>query len=202
MNALIAFAEAIDRLNDRFGTLAEWGVLLSCLISAANAVVRYAFDYSSNAFLEIQWYLFAACVMLGAAQVLRINEHVRVDLVYSRLSGKAKVLVDLFGLTVFLLPVIGYMAWLSWGLFVGKLTTGMRPEDTLSALGFMPYVHKLLVSGEVSSNAGGLIRWPAVLMLPLGFALVWLQGVAEIIKRIGWLSHRYNMDTHYERPLQ
>ena len=202
MNALIAFAEAIDRLNDRFGTLAEWGVLLSCLISAANAVVRYAFDYSSNSFLEIQWYLFAACVMLGAAQVLRINEHVRVDLVYSRLSGKAKVLVDLFGLTVFLLPVIGYMAWLSWGLFVGKLTTGMRPDDTIAALGFLPYVHKLLVSGEVSSNAGGLIRWPAVLMLPLGFALVWLQGVAEIIKRIGWLSHRYNMDTHYERPLQ
>ncbi|HLO93165.1 MAG TPA: TRAP transporter small permease subunit [Burkholderiaceae bacterium] len=202
MNALIAFAEAIDRLNDRFGTLAEWAVLLSCLISAANAVVRYTFDYSSNSFLEIQWYLFAACVMLGAAQVLRINEHVRVDLVYSRLSGKSKVLVDLFGLTVFLLPVIGYMAWLSWGLFVGKLTTGMRPDDSIASLGFLSYVYKLLVSGEVSSNAGGLIRWPAVLMLPLGFALVWLQGVAEIIKRIGWLSHRYDMDTHYERPLQ
>lgn len=202
MNALIAFAEAIDRLNDRFGVLAEWAVLLSCLISAANAVVRYAFDYSSNSFLEIQWYLFAACVMLGAAQVLRINEHVRVDLIYSRLSGKSKVLVDLFGITVFLLPVVGYMAWLSWGLFMGKLTTGMRPDDSIATLGFLPYVYKLLVSGEVSSNAGGLIRWPAVLMLPLGFALVWLQGVAEIIKRIGWLSHRYNMDTHYERPLQ
>ncbi len=202
MNALIAFAEAIDRLNDRFGVLAEWAVLLSCLISAANAVVRYTLDYSSNSFLEIQWYLFAVCVMLGAAQVLRINEHVRVDLVYSRLSGKGKVMVDLFGITVFLLPVIGYMAWLSWGLFMGKLTTGMRPDDSIASLGFLAYVHKLLVSGEVSSNAGGLIRWPAVLMLPLGFALVWLQGVAEIIKRIGWLGHRYNMDTHYERPLQ
>lgn len=202
MNALIAFAEAIDRLNDRFGVLAEWAVLLSCLISAANAVVRYAFDYSSNSFLEIQWYLFAACVMLGAAQVLRINEHVRVDLVYSRLSGKSKVLVDLFGITVFLLPVIGYMAWLSWSFFMVKLTTGMRPEDSIATLGLLPYVHKLLVSGEVSSNAGGLIRWPAVLMLPLGFAMVWLQGVAEIIKRVGWLSHRYNLDTHYERPLQ
>lgn len=202
MNALIAFAEAIDRLNDRFGVLAEWAVLLSCLISAANAVVRYTLDYSSNSFLEIQWYLFAACVMLGAAQVLRINEHVRVDLVYSRLSGKGKVLVDLFGITVFLLPVIGYLTWLSWGLFMGKLTTGMRPEDSIASLGFIGYVYKLLVSGEMSNNAGGLIRWPAVLMLPLGFAMVWLQGVAEIIKRIGWLSHRYNMDTHYERPLQ
>ena len=116
--------------------------------------------------------------------------------------GKAKVVVDLFGLTVFLLPVIAYMTWLSWALFVGKLTTGMRPDDTVAAMGFLPYVYKLLVSGEVSSNAGGLIRWPAVLMLPLGFALVWLQGVAEIIKRVGWLCHRYNMDTHYERPLQ
>lgn len=202
MNALIAFAEAIDRLNDRFGNLAEWAVLLSCLISAANAVVRYTFDYSSNAFLEIQWYLFAACVMLGAAQVLRINEHVRVDLVYSRLSGKGKVLVDLFGLIVFLLPVIGYLAWLSWDLFMGKLMNGMRPEDSIASLGFFGYVYKLLVSGEMSSNAGGLIRWPAVLMLPLGFAMVWLQGLAEIIKRVAWLAHRYNMDTHYERPLQ
>ncbi len=202
MNALLSLARRIDSLNDRFGSLAAWAVLLSCFISAANAVVRYSLDYSSNSFLEIKWYLFAACVMLGAAQVLRLNEHVRVDLVYSRLTGRAKVIVDLFGLTVFLLPVICYMAWLSWGLFLVKLGTGMAASDSVATLGFTGYWAKLLTSGEVSSNAGGLIRWPAVLMRPLGFAMVALQGVSEIIKRVAWLAHRYEMDTHYERPLQ
>ncbi len=202
MNALLAFARAIDRLNDRFGTFAAWAVLLSCFISAANAVVRYGFDYSSNAFLEIQWYLFAICVMLGAAQVLRLNEHVRVDLIYSRLSGHGKVGIDLFGILCFLLPVIAYLAYLSWGLFLVKLGTGMAPGDSIASLGVLGYVAKLLTSGEMSNNAGGLIRWPAALTLPLGFALLWLQGVAEVIKRIAWLAHRHEMDTHYERPLQ
>jgi len=202
MNALLAFAKGIDRLNDRFGSIAEWAVLLSCVISAANAIVRYALDYSSNSFMEVQWYLFSACVMLGAAQVLRVNEHVRVDLIYSRFGGRGKVMIDLFGLIVFLLPVIGYLAWLSWGLFMVKLASGMRPEDSIASLGFFSYVWKLLSSGEMSNNAGGLIRWPAMLMLPLGFALVWLQGLGEIFKRIGWLAHRFEMDMHYERPLQ
>lgn len=202
MDALLAFARRIDSLNDRFGKLAAWAVLLSCFISAANALVRYGLDYSSNAFLEIQWYLFAVCVMLGAAQVLRLNEHVRVDLIYGRLGGRGKVWVDLTGLIVFLLPVIGYAAWLSWGFFVVKLTTGMAPADSVTSLDLVGYLAKLLSSGEVSSNAGGLIRWPAALTLPLGFALVWLQGVAEIIKRMAWLQHRFGMDTHYERPLQ
>jgi TRAP-type mannitol/chloroaromatic compound transport system permease small subunit len=202
MNALLSLAQRIDRLNDRFGTLAAWAVLLSCFISAANAIVRYGLDYSSNAFLEIQWYLFAACVMLGASQVLRLNEHVRVDLVYSRLGGRGKVFVDLFGLVVFLLPVMAYMAWLSWGLFVVKLSTGMSATDSVASLGFMGYVAKLLTSGELSSNSGGLIRWPVMLVLPLGFGLVTLQGLAEVVKRAAWLAHRYDMDTHYERPLQ
>ncbi|MDR7334456.1 TRAP transporter small permease subunit [Roseateles asaccharophilus] len=202
MNALLSLARRIDGLNDRFGTLAAWAVLLSCFISAANAVVRYTLDYSSNSFLEIQWYLFAVCVMLGASQVLRLNEHVRVDLVYSRLTGHGKVYVDLFGLVFFLLPVICYMAWLSWGLFIVKLSTGMGAGDSIASLGFTGYFAKLLTTGEVSSNAGGLIRWPAVLTLPLGFAMVALQGVSEIIKRVAWLAHRYEMDTHYERPLQ
>lgn len=202
MNALLSLARRIDRLNDRFGTLAAWAVLLSCFISAANAVVRYGFDYSSNAYLEIQWYLFAACVMLGAAQVLRLNEHVRVDVVYSRLTGHGKVYVDLFGLVAFLLPVIGYMAWLSWGLFMVKLSSGMSAGDSVASLGFTGYWAKLLTTGEMSSNAGGLIRWPAVLMIPAGFVLVELQGVAEVIKRVAWLAHRYDMDIHYERPLQ
>jgi TRAP-type mannitol/chloroaromatic compound transport system permease small subunit len=202
MNALLSLAQRIDRLNDRFGTLAAWAVLLSCFISAANAIVRYGLDYSSNAFLEIQWYLFAACVMLGASQVLRLNEHVRVDLVYSRLGGRGKVFVDLFGLVVFLLPVMAYMAWLSWGLFVVKLSTGMSAADSVASLGFMGYVAKLFTSGELSSNSGGLIRWPVMLVLPLGFGLVTLQGLAEVVKRAAWLAHRYDMDTHYERPLQ
>jgi len=202
MNALLSLARYIDHLNDRFGRLAAWAVLASCFISAINAVVRYGLAYSSNAFLEIQWYLFAACVMLGAAQVLRLNEHVRVDIVYSRLTGHGKVGVDLFGLLVFLLPVMGYLTWLSWGLFIVKLSTGMSPADSVASLGVVGYVSKLLTTGEMSSNAGGLIRWPAALMLPLGFALVTLQGLAEAIKRVGWLLHRHEMDTHYERPLQ
>ncbi len=96
MRQLLAFANGIDWINDRFGWVAEWAVLLSCFISAGNALVRYLFDSSSNGLLEIQWYLFAACVMLGAAQVLRVNEHVRVDIFYARLTGHGKVYIDLF----------------------------------------------------------------------------------------------------------
>jgi TRAP-type mannitol/chloroaromatic compound transport system permease small subunit len=202
MKALLALARGIDRLNDRLAGLAAWAVLASCLISAGNALVRYGLSYSANAYLEIQWYCFAVCVMLGAAQVLRLNEHVRVDLVYSRVSSRAKVGIDLFGLLVFLLPVMGYAAWLSWQFFLVKLTTGMAPDDAVASLGLLGYTLKLLSSGEVSANAGGLIRWPAALMLPLGFAMVWLQGLAEVIKRLAWLRHAFEMDTHYERPLQ
>ena len=179
MNALLALSRGIDWLTDRFGWLAMWAVLLSCAISCANAVVRYGFDYSSNAYLEIQWYLFAACVMLGAAQVLRVNEHVRVDVVYGRFSGRGQALIDLFGLVVFLLPVMAVMVWFAWPLFM-----------------------KMFISGEMSGNIGGLIRWPAMLLLPLGFALMFLQGVSEIIKRVAWLMHRWDGEFHYERPLQ
>ena len=179
MNALIAVAHAIDRLNDRFGDLAKWAVIASCFISAANAVVRYGFDYSSNAYLEIQWYLFAACVMLGASQVLRVNEHVRVDVIYGRYSGRTQALIDLAGFLFFMLPSMAVMIYFALPLFV-----------------------KMYGSGEMSSNAGGLIRWPAMLTLPLGFALLFLQGLSEAIKRVAWLAHRYDADFHYERPLQ
>ena len=179
MKALISFAHLIDWVTDKFGRFAGWCVLASCFISAGNAIIRYAFDRSSNGFLEIQWYLFACCVMLGAAQVLRMNEHVRVDLFYARLEGRGKVLIDLFGLIFFLMPVMIAMIYYAWPLFM-----------------------RMYVSGEMSSNAGGLIRWPAMATLPLGFSLVLLQGVSEIIKRVGWLTHTYEMDTHYERPLQ
>lgn len=179
MKILLAWAGWIDRLTDRFGAIAKWAVLAACLISAANAGVRYAFNYSSNALLEIQWYLFAATVMLGAAQVLRMNEHVRVDVLYGRYPTRVKVWVDLLGLLLFLLPVMGVMLYLSWPLFT-----------------------RMFASGEMSSSAGGLIRWPVVLLIPLSFALLILQGLSEIIKRVGWLTHRHEMDTHYERPLQ
>ncbi|MBW8830900.1 MAG: TRAP transporter small permease subunit [Burkholderiales bacterium] len=179
MNALLAYARLIDVVTDKFGAIAKWAVILSCFISATNAVVRYTASYSSNAFLEIQWYLFAACVMLGAAQVLRVNEHVRVDVFYGRLGGQRQVYVDLFGLIFFLVPVMTAMIYFSTPLFV-----------------------KMFETREMSNNAGGLIRWPAMLMLPLGFTLVLLQGIGEIIKRIAWLQHKYDMDIHYERPLQ
>jgi TRAP-type mannitol/chloroaromatic compound transport system permease small subunit len=177
--ALLAFARGVDWLTDRFGNLAQWAAILACAISAGNAVIRYGFDISSNAWLEIQWYLFAACVMLGASQVLRLNEHVRVDILYGKLSARGKVWVDLLGLIFFLLPAMGVLLW-----YAGPLVLSMYR------------------SGEMSSNAGGLIRWPAMLMLPLGFGLVLLQGLAEIIKRIGWLQGVHEMAFQYERPLQ
>jgi len=202
MNHLLRLARGIDRLNDGLGQIAKWAVLASCFISAGNALVRYLLRESSNGWLEIQWYLFAVGVMFGAAQVLRVNEHVRVDVLYGRYSSRGKVLVDLFGLVCFLLPVIGLLTWLSWQFFVVKLLSGMTPADTLEGLGLQAYAWKLLSSGEMSSNAGGLIRWPVALTLPAGFALLLLQGVSEIIKRVGWLANRHDMSTHYERPLQ
>jgi TRAP-type mannitol/chloroaromatic compound transport system permease small subunit len=179
MNGLIALAKVIDNVTDRFAVAAKWAVFASCMISAANAIVRYVANYSSNALLEIQWYLFAACVMLGASQVLRVNEHVRVDVFYGRLSGRTQALVDLAGLVLFMLPSMAVMIFYSWPLF-----------------------EKMYLSGEMSSNAGGLIRWPAMLMLPLGFGLLFAQGVSEAIKRVGWLTHQFEGDFHYERPLQ
>ena len=179
MKGLLRFAHLVDWITDQFAGIAKWTVILSCFISAGNAVIRYVFDYSSNAWLEIQWYMFAACVMLGAAQVLRVNEHVRVDVLYGLYPSRIRVYIDLFGLIFFLMPVMALMLYYSLPLFI-----------------------KMYVMHEMSSNAGGLIRWPAMLLLPLGFTLMLLQGAAEIIKRIGWLAHAYEMDLHYERPLQ
>lgn len=179
MKGLLILSRLIDSINDRFATVAKWAVLASCLISAANAIVRYVGNYSSNAYLEIQWYLFAACVMLGASQVMRVNEHVRVDVLYGRYSGRTQALIDLVGLVFFLMPSMLVMIWFSWPMFVGMYS-----------------------SGEMSSNAGGLIRWPAMLMLPLGFTLLLFQGLSEAIKRVAWLQHKYDADFHYERPLQ
>ena len=179
MTALLKFAAGMDWLSERFAQIASYTVLLSAMICAGNAFIRYGVDWSSNGLLEIQWYLFAWMVMAGAPYVLKVNEHVRVDLVYGKLQKNGPVYVDIFGLVFFLMPVMGFLAWLSF-----------------------PYFWNTFVSGEVSSNAGGLIRWPATLAMPLGFAMVWLQGLAELIKRVAFLMGEYAMDTHYEKPLQ
>lgn len=179
LSNLLKFALGMDWLSERFGRVASWAVLLSAGICALNAFIRYGLDWSSNGMLEIQWYMFAWVVMVGSPYVLKVNEHVRVDLIYGKLKGNAPVYVDIFGLIVFLLPIMGYLTWLSF-----------------------PYFLNTLVSGEMSQNAGGLIRWPATLALPVGFGMVWLQGVAELIKRVAYLQGAYTMDTHYEKPLQ
>jgi len=202
MNALLALASGIDRWTSGFALLARWAVLLACLSSAANALLRHALDYSSNAFLEIQWYFFAACVMLGAADVLRRNEHVRVDLIYGRLSSRARLWVDLLGLLLFLLPSVAYLGWLSAEFFWLKLSSGLQAGDSPASLGSSAYLSKLLSSGEVSANAGGLIRWPVALCLPLGFALLGLQGLAELIRRWAALRRPTETSSEYQRPLQ
>jgi len=179
VSALLKLSLGVDWISEKLGWAASTAVLLTALISAGNAFVRYLLDISSNGWLEIQWYLFAGIVMLGAPVVLRLNEHVRVDLIYGKLKGNAPVYVDLFGLIFFLMPVMTLMAYLSWPLLV-----------------------KMYVTHEMSNNAGGLVRWPAMLMLPLGFGLMFLQGLSEIVKRICYLRGTYQMDTHYEKPVQ
>jgi TRAP-type mannitol/chloroaromatic compound transport system permease small subunit len=179
VSLLLKLALGMDWLNDRIGKLAAWCVMLSAVICAGTAFVRYGLNMGSNGWLEVQWYLFAVVVMLGAPYVLEKNEHVRVDLIYGKLKGNGPVYVDLFGLLVFLLPVIGLLTWLSW-----------------------PYFYKVYLTNEMSNNAGGLIRWPVVLTMPLGFGLLWLQGWAEVIKRVAYLQGKYAMDTHYEKPIQ
>jgi TRAP-type mannitol/chloroaromatic compound transport system permease small subunit len=179
LSALLKFSFWMDWISSQLGKVAAFTVLSAALISAGNAFVRFGLNTSSNAWLEIQWYLFAATVMLGAPVVLKLNEHVRVDIIYGKLKGHGPVYVDLFGLLCFLLPVMGIIAWLSWPLF-----------------------YSMLLSGEMSNNSGGLIRWPAMMLLPLGFALMFLQGVSEVIKRIAYLMGLIQMDMHYEKPVQ
>lgn len=180
MPTLLKFVTLVDAVSDRLGKLAAWTVLISAMICALNAVVRYGIaSLSSNAALEIQWYMFAWMVMIGAPLVLKLNEHVRVDLIYGKLSGNKPVWIDIFGLLAFLLPTMGFMFYTTW-----------------------PYFMNILTSSEMSENAGGLIRWPAVLAMPIGFAMVFIQGLAEIMKRLAYMKGLYQMDTHYEKPLQ
>ena len=179
MQALLALSRVIDAVNEKLGWIADWLVFLSCLISAGNAFSRYAFSISSNAWLEIQWYMFGALVLLGASYTLKRNEHVRVDIVYSNISTRKQIWVDIIGGFLFLLPATIILALLSWPVFYNSWAIG-----------------------EVSTNAGGLIRWPIKIFLPIGFALLSLQGISELIKRIAMLTGHMQADLHYERPLQ
>lgn len=179
MKLLLTLSRLIDEANRRISRIACWLVLISCLVSAGNALVRYGINHSSNAWLEIQWYMFAAMFMLGASYTLAKNEHVRVDIFYARLSTRGQIWVDLLGGLLFLLPAAGILTWLSWPVF-----------------------YNVWVSGEMSSSAGGLIRWPVKIFLPLGFGLLMLQGISEVIKRVAMLTGHMPVNLHYERPMQ
>lgn len=179
MRGLLAAATAIDRLSRAAAILASAAVLAACLISAGVAVVRYGLSEGSNAFLEIQWYLFSATFLLGAAWTLRRNEHVRVDLIYSAVSDRGRLWIDAVGFALFLLPGMALMAWLGWAVF-----------------------WESFIRHEISTDPGGLVRWPVKILLPVGFALVFLQGVAELIRRIAAIAGETRIDTAYVRPDQ
>lgn len=179
MGILLRASEAVDWLNARFGYIANLLVLLACLVSAGNAMSRYAFSLSSNGFLEIQWYMFAVLVMLGTSYTLRRNEHVRVEIFYNLLSERGRLWLDLVGTILFLVPSCLMIVALSWPFFLQSYEVG-----------------------EWSGNPGGLLRWPIKLVIPLGFALLALQGISEIVKRVAALKGWVVIDAKYERPLQ
>ena len=164
MSFLLSLSKYVDALNERIGLGISWALLLAVLICSGNAIVRYTFNTSSNAWLEIQWYLFGAIFLLAASYTLRRNEHVRIDVVVGRFSKRTQVWIDVFGFIFFLLPA------------------------TLLILYFaVPFAMESVRNQEVSSNAGGLIVWPAKILIPIGFLLLTLQGISELIKRVGFL---------------
>ena len=179
MKSFLALARQIDALSRAAAVVAAWLVLICALVSAGNAMSRYTLDLSSNAWLELQWYMFGGTVLLGAPHLLNKNGHIRVDLLYTRLNDRQRAWLDLGGLFVFLLPFCYFMVIYSWPWFVEAWNIN-----------------------ETSANAGGLIRWPVKLLLPAGFALLTLQGISEMIKRVAALRGDIALDSHYERPLQ
>jgi len=164
MLTLLRISRAIDALNAKIGQALIWLVLVMALVSAGNAAFRYLFNLSSNAWLELQWYLFSSVFLLCAGYTLLNDEHIRIDVVSSHLSRRAQLWIDIFGTVFFLLPLSIFIMWLSWPVFVNAWT-----------------------SQEISGNAGGLIRWPVRLLVPLGFFLLSLQGLSELIKRVAYL---------------
>jgi len=185
--ALLPLSRAIDRINERVGRTVYWLVLAAVLISAANAVVRKLFDTSSNAWLEIQWYLFAAIFLLCAGYTLLRNEHVRIDVISSRFSRRGLARIDVFGFTCFLLPMTLVILYLSVPLFANSVTKA-PPGDTAPSFGAV--IAGLFDSSgwERSDQAGGLVRWPVKLLIPVGFVLLGLQGLSELVKRFAFLK--------------
>lgn len=165
MKGLLALSGAIDFVNEQIGRLVYWCVLIMVLVSAGNASSRYALNLASNAWLELQWYLFSVVFLLCSGYTLLHNEHIRIDVVSSHLSRRAQVWIDVFGFVLFLLPMSLFIMWLSWPVFMNAWT-----------------------SGEISGSAGGLIRWPVRLLVPVGFFLLSAQGISELIKRIAFLQ--------------
>jgi TRAP-type mannitol/chloroaromatic compound transport system permease small subunit len=162
---LLALSRLIDAINARIGQAASWLVLVVVLISAGNAVVRKLFNISSNGLLEIQWYLFSAIFLLAAAYTLQKNEHIRIDLLVGKLSARGQAVVDIVGTLLFLMPVCYLLISFGWPMFIDAWN-----------------------SGEMSSDAGGLVRWPVFLLIPVGFALLMAQGLSELIKRVAFLQ--------------
>ena len=165
MAPLLRISSLIDALNERVGKTIYWLVLVAVLVSAGNAIIRKLFNMSSNAFLEAQWYLFSAVFLLCSGFTLLRNEHVRIDVITGRLSPRAQAWIDVFGTIFFLLPMAILFIYLSWPVFIRT------------------YVHH-----EISTNAGGLWVWPARVLVPIGFTLLTLQGLSELIKRIAFLT--------------
>lgn len=164
MKGLLALSGAIDYVNERVGRLVYWCILIMVLVSSGNASMRYAFNMASNAWLELQWYLFSVVFLLCSGYTLLHNEHIRIDVVSSRLSRRTQVWIDVLGFIFFLLPMSLFIMWLAWPIFMNAWR-----------------------SGEISGSAGGLIRWPARMLVPLGFFLLSAQGISELIKRVAFL---------------
>ena len=164
MSFFLSLSKLIDTVNERIGLSISWALLAAVLICAGNALVRYLLNISSNAWLEIQWYLFGAIFLLASSYTLKRNEHVRIDVVVGRFPKRVQVWIDVFGFLLFLLPVTLLILYFS-----------------------IPFAFESIRSQEMSSNAGGLIVWPAKLLIPIGFLLLSLQGISELIKRIGYL---------------
>jgi len=163
MTALLKLSQLIDGLSERVGRSIYWLILAAVLVSAINAIVRKAFDMSSNAFLEMQWYMFSAVFLLGSGYTLMRQEHIRIDIIYGRFSRRTQIWIDIFGTVVFLMPMCLMFIYLSWPFFMHSIE-----------------------GGEVSANAGGLILWPVKALMPLGFVLLMAQGCSELIKRIAF----------------
>jgi TRAP-type mannitol/chloroaromatic compound transport system permease small subunit len=179
MRPLLAFSSAIDLINEKIGYVCNLLVLGACLVSAGNAMIRYAFGFSSNGWLELQWYMFSVLVMFGAAYTFKRNEHVRVEIFYLFLTERGQLWLDMIGTLFFLIPSCLLLAYLSW-----------------------PFFMQAYAVSEMSSNAGGLIRWPIKFVIPSGFVMLALQGVSEVIKRIAALQGYVTIDAKYERPTQ